>query len=342
MGFWTKTTATPSLWLSSGFTPLAPGFIRPETIPFPEVNAGDRVLRLTGSDLNRVGTFWQTYYSGSDWELDDSVHIWARNYLQDPEVIVLGLVNNDTGLLATIVSTPLGQTTMSHGASLRNTRVIEGLCVHDSHRSSGIAGFMIEYMDAFTSATYGPTVHFWSRELSSKPLFSTALSVDTYAYARCNICPSKTRVTTVDWSVFQQLWASNNPLWPGKCIIATVPVNRRGGLIVLEAQSHIVVVSRTGRQTKPGRMPIWEVVWCGLRLDNTLVPANCPEVVLTSVAAHINTGLLFASSSAIGGSVGRNWEFWNYGRSGVHAWYIYNYIPPAFGSCLFHAIREEI
>ena len=341
MGFWSKTAAAPSLWMASGFATLEPRFLRPEAIPLPVPNAGDTIRRLADSDSHIVAIFWQKYYSGSDWELDDSVHVWAHRYLQDPDVFAFGLFNS-SGLLATIVSTPLGPTMMSHGASLRSTRVIEGLCVHDVCRGKGVAGFMIEYIDAYTSKACGPVALFWSREMSAKPLFSTAISTDTYAYTRCELCPERLRVNPVEWSVFQGLWTSNTSSWPGKCIIATAPVSRRGALIVLEVQNHIVVVSRTGRRTKPDRIPIWEVVWCGLRVDNILVPGNCTEGVLTSVAAYLKTGLLFASSSPIGGGVARDWALWHYGRSGVHAWYIYNYVPPAFGSCLFHAIRDEI
>jgi len=341
MGFWSRTAASPSLWLTSGFAKLEPRFLRPESTPFPVPNAGDTIRRLTGSDSHIVATFWQKYYSGSDWELDESVHVWVHRYLQDPGVFAFGLLNS-SGLLATIVSTPLGPTTMSHGASLRSTRVIEGLCVHDVCRGKGVAGFMIEYIDAYTSKVCGPVAHFWSRELSAKSLFSTAISTDTYAYTRCELCPERLPVSSVEWSVFQQLWTSNTSSWPGKCIIATAPVSRRDGLFVLEVQNHIVVVSRTGRRTKPEQLPIWEVVWCGLRFDTILTPGNCTEGVLTSVAAYLKTGLLFASSSPIGGGVTRDWALWHYGRSGVHAWYIYNYVPPAFGSCLFHAIRDEI
>lgn len=341
MGFWSRTAASPSLWLTSGFAKLEPRFLRPESTPFPVPNAGDTIRRLTGSDSHIVATFWQKYYSGSDWELDESVHVWVHRYLQDPGVFAFGLLNS-SGLLATIVSTPLGPTTMSHGASLRSTRVIEGLCVHDVCRGKGVAGFMIEYIDAYTSKVCGPVAHFWSRELSAKSLFSTAISTDTYAYTRCELCPELLPVSPVEWSVFQQLWTSNTSSWPGKCIIATAPVSRRDGLFVLEVQNHIVVVSRTGRRTKPEQLPIWEVVWCGLRFDTILTPGNCTEGVLTSVAAYLKTGLLFASSSPIGGGVARDWALWHYGRSGVHAWYIYNYVPPSFGSCLFHAIRDEI
>jgi hypothetical protein len=341
MGFWSKSAAAPSLWLASGFATLEPRFLRPESIPLPVPNAGDTIRRLTGSDSHIIGIFWQKYYSGSDWELDDSVHVWVHRYLQDPGVFAFGLFN-PSGLLATIVSTPLGPTTMSHDASVRSTRVIEGLCVHDSCRGKGVAGFMIEYIDAYTSRICGPVTLFWARELAAKPLFSTAISADTYAYTRCELCPAGMRVNPVEWSVFHQLWTSNNSSWPGKCIIATEPVSRRDALLVLDIQNHIVVVSRTGRRTKPDGLTIWEVVWCGLRVDNILIPGNCTESVLTSVAAHLKTGLLFASSSPIGGGVTRDWKAWNYGRSGVHAWYIYNYVPPAFGSCLFHAIRDEI
>ena len=345
MGFWSKTTATPTLWQASGFSRLLPDFIRTTTIPLPTLKDGEQIRRLNGSDLNKVGPFWQRYYSGDDWELDESVNIWARQYLQDPDVIVLGLFNT-TGLVATIVSTPLGNTIMSHGAILRNTRVIEGLCVHDTSRQTGVAGFMIEYMDAYTSTMFGPTVHFWSRELHKKPVFSTALTTDTYAYIQCAAATTSLPITPIDWTLFQQLWISNSSLWcsavEGPSIVALTPKNRRNALTVLGVQGHIVVVSRTGRQTKPARLPIWEVVWCGVRSGATLRPAAADERTLTSVAAYLQRGLLFASSAPTGGGVRKEWTGWQFGRSGVHAWYIYNYIPPAFGSCTIHAIREEI
>ena len=337
MGFWSNTAATPSFWQITGWSRLSANYIRSESIPFPAPKKNEYIVRLNASHTHRVAAFWQRYYSGEDWEFDDSVYSWARLYLSDTEVIILGLFHGGD-LIATIVSTPVGPTTMSHGVTLSNLRVIEGLCVHDNYRSTGVAGFMIETMDAFTSRT-GPVAHLWSREINHIPLISSALSTTTYAYARCGMCPLSVPVTPMNWSEFVELWTSNTSSFCSANIVVLSPNNRRGGLLAFAVKNYIVIVSNTGRRTKRGHLPISEVIWCGQRREHALLSARCTEEVLTSVAAYLYKGLLFASSAF---GVERGWTHWNYGNSGYHAWYLYNYIPPAFGSCTLHAIREEI
>ena len=340
MGFWSKTSAAPSFWQIAGLVSLEPGYIRPAAIPLPATKKDEYVIRLNSLHAQPLAKFLQQYYCGDDWELDNTISTWINLYLSDINIIVIGLLHEEE-LIATIISTPVGKTIMSHGATVSNLRVAEGLCVHDAYRSTGVAGFMIEYIDAYTSQRE-PTAHLWSREMVGRPFISSAFSRDTYAYARCAICPLTLPVVPMAWPAFQELWTSNTSFFSDPSIVVLAPSNRRGGLLVFEIQNHIVVISKTGRRTKQGHLPIFEVVWCGLRRETALISGHCTEAVLTSVAAYLHIGILFASSSTVGGGVVSGWEYWSYGNSGYHAWYLFNYIPPSFGSCTLHAIREEI
>ena len=103
------------------------------------------------------------------------------------------------------------------------------------------------------------------------------------------------------------------------------------------------MITDTRRVTIPAGEKIWEVVWCGKLERGQLKPAaalDFQQLICSIASVELKGGILFALGSA--GST-EDWKApWVAGRSGVHAWYMYNFVPPAFGSCELHAVREEI
>jgi len=206
-------------------------------------------------------------------------------------------------------------------------------------------------MDFFVARMYGPTAYLWGRELSTKPFFSTAIRTDTYGYIASTSGPLSPLLEPMTWSEFENLWISNSPDWvsnSGPCIVATTPENRRGTMSVWrqkKAPYEIVVVSDTGRVTTDTDVPIFEILWCGYLQTGILTPSkgeHCFREMCTAVAGSLGPGILFGTSSATGGGVNASWPGWRFGTSGVHSWFMYNYVPPAFGNCTIHAIRDEL
>jgi hypothetical protein len=84
-------------------------------------------------------------------------------------------------------------------------------------------------------------------------------------------------------------------------------------------------------------------------MKDRLYPAiyyNNYKLMLNSISclAELDQCILFGSSSPTGGSLCFEYEEdgWVYGRSGAHAWYIYNYMPPSFHNCRIYNIRDEL
>jgi hypothetical protein len=144
------------------------------------------------------------------------------------------------------------------------------------------------------------------------------------------------------------MFESNCEFWSDSpCIISKKPQNRRNGLYVFEYNTLIVVVSNTFRFTKG--MCIYEIIWCGKLVNERLVPASFfsdyKEALTAITNFHtFNGGILFGSSSPLGGGIAPDWSShgWIYGQSGAHAWYIYNFMPPTFRNCVIHCIRDEL
>jgi len=367
MPFWSKTTAAPR-WIDTWSGDRSPRFLRlgPAAEPkMPEGPLGTPV-RLTIDDVGALSAFWTASYGGDDWYMDAQPS-WVSTYLKDPSVIVLGVFDTVGGkLVATIVSTPLSgaSTEMSTGAMLYHgsMRVIEGLCIEKSWRSKGIAGYMIAMMDSWTSMKL-PVAHLWSRETSSAPMFSTALRTDTYAMAETNKLVGSVSCEKMDWLQFSGMWQMSFRNWmmnegegsPPPQIVATKPVNRSGHIDVwitkkkldtIAELRKVVVVVNTRRRAIPGDERIFEVVWCGYLVGSKLKPNTGTREfrsVLESVGAGYKDSFLFASSGYMGGMARSDWgKPWRYGKSGVHSWHIYNYMPPVFGSCELMAVRDEI
>jgi len=226
--------------------------------------------------------------------------------------------------------------------------MIEGLAVARACRGAGVAGFLIKHADVFTHVAYGPTVHLWARELDTTPVFHTAINVALYGFTHTGPMVPVVDVTQMDYDRFEQLWALSSPalVKDGPCFVATRPVNRRCGLRVFVGYGGLVVVSATERVGASG-MPIYEIVWCGAFDGTVLRPAgpdlNSVQQLLNGVACLLPAGgVLFGTTDPCGGGVRSDWVGWTVGASGAHALYMYNYMPPAFGSCRIHMIREEL
>jgi hypothetical protein len=353
MPFWSQTTAAPAWWHTTWRT-LSPQYLRPT--PLPEMpaqitlanNVVATVSLVTRILVADVAAFWETHYGGADWKI--IAHDWIHTYINDSRVIVLCFRIPDVGIIGTIVSTPAtnGITHMSHGAELRSLRVIEGLCVHPDYRSKGVAGSLIQCMDAYTSNHCGPTVHLWSRELMLRLPFSSALQTYRYGYITSVAAEPRTSVLPLPWDRFAELWKQCSGGWARRyapCIVTDLPLNRRGGLTVWitrtgQVREQVVVISDTKRYS--GIYAMYEVVWCGVLERGSLLYPASPNMdygaTLETIVAEYFTGMLFTTDEYV-----HTWSApWVYGSSGYHAWYIYNYLPPAFRTCKLHMIREEI
>lgn len=348
MGFWSRTTAAPTL-LDRVFGTPAPRVLRTTPAPPPpHLGAHPRstTRRATPADAARLCAFLRRHYGGADWWMDISVEDVAA-YLRD-DAVILGLLLDGEDILASIASVPFSQgaTVMSHGATLAPSamRVIEGLCVRTDVRGAGVAGHMIAWADAETSRT-APVVHLWARELPHMPPMSTAIALNVYAYldcatARVDACrplPPPERIA------LSEVIAPSRPPVPSY-IVSLAPNNRCGRLMAWRCGSATVVVADTRRKTRRDGRPIYEVVWC---MEAATAATATPiewRTVLEAVGAHLSpTALLFASSARAQGGADSTWGApWHYGTSGVHALYLYNYMPPSFGGCEVYCMREEL
>jgi hypothetical protein len=221
---------------------------------------------------------------------------------------------------------------MSHGGRI-SLKCVEGLCISDDMRGAGLAGTMIAAIDYYTSSAT-PNALMWCRELSADPgVFTTAASIKTYAYivgataARAGVTPMK-----IPWHEFKSGWNPYRYTTEPHTVIAETPINRNGGLDVWSTEflgrSYTTVVLHTQRRTLKTNQPIYEIIW-----------SSCPnQYVYTAVSAQYKKGIVFTTEAD------ESWrgQGWVYGRSGVHATYMYNYLPPIFRNCEFIMIREEI
>ena len=365
MPFWSKTTAAPR-WIDTWYMDRSSRFLRLSPAKEPRIPKGlVHPLRLTMANVGELSAFWTASYGGADWYLDAQPS-WVSKYLENESVIILGAHDTDGKLVATIVSTPFSgsSTELSTGAMLNcgTIRVIEGLCIAKDWRSRGIAGYMIAMMDFWTSQKL-PVAHLWARETSSTPLFTTALRTDTYAMAQTNKLVGSISCEKMDWSAFCVLWQMSTHKWllnegegvPPPQIISSKPVSRSDHIDVwlmknrpdLENELRkIVVVANTRRRSIPGDERIFEVLWCGYLLNGRLKLNKGTRgfrTIIESIGAGYKDSLIFATNNYMGGEARPDWPApWRYGKSGVHSWYMYNYMPPAFGSCEIMAIRDEI
>ena len=333
MSFWSASTSAPQWWHT--LLPTKPGYLCTTPTDPPSIS-NLAIRRASISTAEPIAAFWNMYYCGSDWYMDVST-VWVTNYLRDPDVIVLYAHDADLNIKATIVSSPVSQTpvVMSHGGRIP-LRCIEGLCVADDMRGAGLAGTMIAAADYYTSRTK-PQAHIWCRELPVDPgVFTTAASVKTYSYIAGSTAATQAVVAPatvkIPWNKFKSTWNPYRYTTESHTVIAESPLNRNDGIDVwsteISGRSYITVVLHTQRRVKKTHQSIYEIIWSSFPNQH----------VYTAVSAQYKNGIVFTTDADI------SWmgQGWVYGRSGVHATYMYNYLPPIFRNCEFIMIREEI
>ena len=295
--------------------------------------------RLTVVDKDALAEFLTEHYGDETWYLDTGGD-WLRTYLEDKNVIILGLLDTTETIRGCIFSTPFSrheEPVAMGGHNFSNVRVIEGLCIHKDFRKKGLANYLLSAIDRVTSQ-HAPTIHFYSRELPYVPLLSSHLNVKTYAYIECSLALRKHPVEQVDWDTFCMLWDSNKSNWSHLDCIAS-PVSRRGDVTVWRCKSEVIVVTNTRRRTRAEGRILWETIWCGTLVGGLLYPNRVSRESVESVAS-MYTGVLFIMrEQCMEPTLGASWRV---GWSGVHAWYIYNFLPPTFGGCELQVVREEI
>ena len=255
-------------------------------------------------------------------------------YLADGRVVGLGLRDASRDLVATIFAVPMGETTrMSHGAALEDYgfHVVEGLVVEGGLRGQGVAGWMIAAIDGTVSRLRAPRPFacLWAREVSRLPMFPTFVSCRPYAWKRCERATLPTGWRLVSAAEFQPVWNAvvAAALSSGAPTLATTSMDvRRGGLLFLVGPKDVVVISDTCRRSRRDGERVYEIVYATATTAATAI----------SAAAAAVTGLLF-TTLPVGSEDG-----WTTGTSGHHAYSIYNYWPPAFGSCDLLFVREEL
>ena len=326
MKFWDNNSAAPT-WLNTWDRLLAPGYLRNSPASEPNV-PGYKPIRATVANVTELTQFWNLFYRGADWRTELSEkHVLS--YLDDKRVYVVILVNAGR-IVASIVSSPFSLI-MSHGGTCTNARIIEGLVVHPFLRGKGIAGLLIAYMDYLTSKN-GPVCHLWAREETVPSMFSSALSQLSYSYILPEtIKKREMSVEKITWIEYLAIkpWRRTNGQW----IRGASPQNRRDDLDVwrevkIPAKPEIyVIITNTRRIELKTNRPIYEVIWCS---------DTPPPGLLESIAIHYDGPVFTTLPESVLSSE------WQKGRSGYHSWYIYNYLPPAFGNCSVELIREEL
>ena len=263
-------------------------------------------------------------YRGSDWTLDLSIN-WVERRLTSDTLALM--VKEDDQIVGCIFSRPLGGTLRGSDILLSDVRVIEGLCVRANRRGQHLAGWLIAWMDVYTSH-HKPIVHLWYRELPKAPYFSTAVQVETYAYIKTNLVLLDTvMMMKVAFETWSPVWKANiskiactysdDILDPEDLLCFTTLED-----IPLSLFSMVIVVN-THRRSSEGTM-IWEVLWC----SSTGAYKRLNGVAF-QLEALGHSGILFATDAKERGGVTGGWPSpWVIGTAGVHCTHLYNYLPP--------------
>lgn len=317
-------------------------------------------VKLQSTHAAQVADFWQEHYGGSDWWLDATTE-WVREVLSHKATMALGLFQRGTSnLLGTIVSRPAVQESayilVGEYAALRDTRVIEGLCIHKDQRGHHLAGWLIAWMDYWTHSLR-PTAHFWFREVATQAP-TTEISRSTWAYARISELPISTlTLNPLTQPEFIALWEASVPTWRhAKAILGSKPfgesIKNSECWNIWQHENQIVVLLNTRRRTRPSNEMIWEVAWCGEVRQGLLYPGLQDARLLIEAASQQvqegrREGLVFVTDEPYRGGASSAWcspqqSQWHFGTSGMQLTYVYNFMPPAFWNCDVQILREEL
>jgi hypothetical protein len=342
--FWgTSEVAGPTVWDVLRVWDRSPRFLRltGRTRP-PSLFELTEPVRIQSEHAPKVAEFWRIHYGGEDWRLDADA-AWVAERLRIPNTVLLAAITSQGRILGTIVCAPFSESRVRIGsAELPTLWVIEGLCIHREFRGKHLAGWLIAWVDHWMCRE--PQAFLWSRELPT-PVLGTAIQCATYGYVRgADIRNPTLRLDPFAWSDFRQYWAAAAPSWSlDSAIVPTTLPTHVPDLRVWSCGTILLCIAATRRRTIPGGEAISEIIWMGRMAEEGLQPweGPGPKAVLESAAALLG-GVLFGSTLPHQGGI-QSWPHpWSVGNSGVHATYLYNFMPPSFGFTTVYSIRNDV
>lgn len=272
------------------------------------------------TDAGRLTTFLNKHYRGEDWTLHLSVE--KAQSIISTSIVLLAV--REGKILGCILSRPLGGTLTGLSNPLPFVQVIEGLCVRSDLRGQHLAGWLIGWIDFYTSQPR-PNILIWYRELPTAPSSwtSTAMQVESYSYIKTKLVVLDTiPMTLIPFETWSPLWKQStldcvysDGILDSEDLLCFSPSDR-------PSLFSMVIVVNTHRKTLEGGS-VWEVLWCSstgayLRLNG----------VASQLEAMGQGGLLFATNAKERGGATGGWPSpWVCGSAGVHCTYFYNYIP---------------
>jgi len=302
--------------------------------------AGDRILRTESAkapapwkelkqpvvcnrtDAGRLTAFLNKHYRGEDWTLHLSIE--KAQSIISTSIVLLAVREGE--ILGCILSRPLGGTLQGLTNPLPFVQVIEGLCVRSDLRGQHLAGWLIGWIDFYTSQPR-PNILIWYRELPVAPSSwtSTAMQVESYSYIKTKLVVLDTMpMTRIPFETWSSLWKTemissghiySDGILDSEDLLCFSPSDR-------PSLFSMVIVVNTHRKTLEGGS-VWEVLWCS---------STGAYLRLNGVASQLEEmgqgGLLFATNAKERGGATGGWPSpWVCGRAGVHCTYFYNYIP---------------
>jgi len=274
------------------------------------------------TDAERLTLFLNQYYKGEDWTL----HLSVEKVQSIISMSIVLLAVREGEIVGCILSRPLGGTLQGLTTPHPFVQVIEGLCVRSDLRGQHLAGWLIGWIDFYTSQ-HRPNILIWYRELPVAPSSwtSTAMQVESYSYV-------KTKLVLLDTSIMVQvpfeIWS---PIWKQStldCVYSDGILDSEDLLcfspieLTTPTLLSMVLVVNTHRRTTTGGS-VWEVLWCSS--TNSYKRLNGVAFQLEAIGKG---GVLFATDANERGKVVKGWPSpWVCGSAGVHCTYFYNYIP---------------
>jgi hypothetical protein len=243
------------------------------------------------TDAERLTLFLNKHYKGEDWTLHLSVE--KVQSIISTSIVLLAVRGGE--ILGCILSRPLGGTLQGLTTPHPFVQVIEGLCVRSDLRGQHLAGWLIGWIDFYTSQPR-PNILIWYRELPTAPSSwtSTAMQVESYSYI-------KTKLVVLDnMPMIQIPFETWRPIWQQSrldCVYSDGILDSEDLLCFSPSERpslfSMVIVVNTHRKTLEGGS-IWEVLWCS---------STGAYLRLNRVASQLETmekgGLLFATDATV-------------------------------------------
>ena len=305
--------------------------IKIPNLTFPNSNINCIPERANKEDAMNISTFWNSFYSGQNWNFKCNFKDVERWMDQGFILLLKQKINSKLEIVATFLCRII-KGGVTCGKYIPQAAILDGFVVHPRLRKTGIASMMFAAIDkeVYNTPSLKESILVCFREIPTAihSIHLAPIAVLKYSYIfLTDISKHNTYATAASEDLVNNIvnlvLLNSEKEFTISCKNYSDP-----DIYWFLVNSSLIGIAYTHRHTNEG-LPIWEVIF-GANLSPPFFSNLQIPIEICAKNLPSEKGVLFASNSKSRGNLITPSSPWVSGTSGYLSVHVYNWMPPTF------------